>query len=85
MQNTMKIAISIPKEDYYKIERIRKKLGFARSVFIDKAVKFWIEHQERQQLIKRYKEGYKNNPEDVREIEAMEGLYADAFKEEGLK
>lgn len=85
MQNTMKIAISIPKEDYYKIEKIRKKLGFARSALIDKAVRFWMEHQEQQQLIRRYKEGYKNVPEDIREIKAMEDVYADAFKEEGLK
>lgn len=49
-----------------------------------KAVKFWIEHQEQQQLIRRYKEGYRNTPEDTHEIKAMEDVYADAFKEEGL-
>lgn len=68
----MKIAISIPKEDYHKIEKIRKKLGFPRS-------------QERQQLIKRYKDGYKNKPEDARKIKAMEDVCADALKKEGLR
>lgn len=85
MRNTQKIAISLPKEDFYKIEKIRKKLGFGRSGIIDKAIRFWLARLEQEELIKRYQEGYKNKPESIREIKAMEKASAEAFKEEDLE
>ena len=85
MRNTLKIAISLPKEDFYKLERIRKKLGFARSTIIDKAIRFWLGHREQEELIKRYQEGYKKKPESIQEIEAMEKASAEAFAEENLQ
>ncbi|MDP2905935.1 MAG: hypothetical protein Q8O22_06535 [Candidatus Omnitrophota bacterium] len=85
MRNTLKLAISLPKADYYKLEQIRKKLGFGRSAIIDKAIRFWLEYRERAELIKRYQEGYKKKPESVQEIKVFEQAYADAFKEEGLQ
>jgi len=85
MRNTLKIAISLPKEDFYKLEQIRKKLGFGRSVIIDKAIRFWLGYREKEELIKRYQEGYRKKPEDIREIEAMEKASAEAFGEENLQ
>jgi metal-responsive CopG/Arc/MetJ family transcriptional regulator len=85
MRNTLKIAISLPKEDYYKLEQIRKKLGFGRSSIIDKAIRFWLNHRERADMIKRYEEGYRKKPESIQEIEAFEKAAADAFREEGLQ
>lgn len=85
MHNTFKIAISLPKEDYYKIEKLRKKLGFARSVMIDKAIRFWLSRIEQEELIKRYQQGYRKKPESLREIKAMEMASSEAFKEEGLE
>lgn len=84
MRNTLKIAISLPKEDFYKIERIRRKLGFGRSTIIDKAIRFWLRRLEQEELIKSYQEGYRKKPESIQEIKAMEKLQAEAFKEEGL-
>ena len=37
---------------------------------------------EKQKMIKQYEEGYRNKPESVDEITALEKLSADAFKEE---
>jgi len=85
MRNTLKIAISLPKEDFYKIEHIRKKLGFDRSTIIDRAIRFWLGHREQEELIKRYQQGYRKKPERIREIEAMEKASAEAFKEENLQ
>jgi metal-responsive CopG/Arc/MetJ family transcriptional regulator len=85
MRNTLKIAISLPREDFYRIEKIRKRLGFGRSTIIDKAIRFWLGHLEQQDLVKRYQEGYRNKPENIREITAMEKLSAEAFKEEDLE
>ena len=85
MRNTLKIAISLPKEDFYKLEQIRKKLGFGRSHIIDKAIRFWLGYREQEELIKRYQEGYKREPECLEEIGAMEQAAAEAFKEENLQ
>lgn len=85
MRNTLKIAISLPKEDFYKLEQIRKKLGFGRSAIIDKAIRFWLGHREKEGLIKRYREGYLKKPENAQEIEAMEKASAEAFAEEDLQ
>jgi len=85
MRNTLKIAISLPKEDFYKLEQIRKKLGFDRSTIIDKAIRFWLDYRERKESIKRYQDGYKKKPESIKEISAMEQASAEAFEEEGLQ
>ncbi len=85
MRNTLKIAISLPKEDFYKLEQIRKKLGFGRSTIIDKAIRFWLNHREQAELVKRYQEGYRKKPESIQEIEAFEKASAEAFKSEDLQ
>jgi metal-responsive CopG/Arc/MetJ family transcriptional regulator len=85
MRNTLKIAISLPKEDFYKLEQIRKKLNFGRSAIIDKAIRFWLDYREREELIKRYQEGYRKKPESIQEIEAFKQASAEAFKEENLQ
>lgn len=85
MQNSFKIAISIPKESFRKIEKLRNRMGISRSALIDKAIRFWLDSIEREELIKRYEEGYKNKPECIGEIRAMEKAVVEAFQEEGLK
>lgn len=85
MHNTLKIAISLPKEDFYKIEKIRKKLGYGRSNIIDRAIRFWLRKFEQEELIKRYQEGYREKPESIKEIKAMEKASVEAFKEEDLE
>lgn len=85
MRNTLKIAISLPKEDFYKLEQIRKKLGFGRSHIIDKAIRFWLGYREKEELVKCYQEGYRKKPENIQEIEAMEKTSAEAFGEEDLQ
>lgn len=85
MHTTLKIAISLPKEDYYKIEKIRKKLGLRRSTLIDKAIRFWLSRLEQEELVKRYQEGYRKIPESIQEIKAIEKESAEAFKEEDLQ
>ncbi|MBU4305756.1 MAG: hypothetical protein KJ893_09110 [Candidatus Omnitrophica bacterium] len=85
MQKFAKIAISIPKEDLMRIEKIRKGLGMQRSAIIDTAIRFWLKNMEEKKLIKQYQEGYLNKPESVSEIKVYEKLSADAFEEEGWK
>lgn len=85
MLKTTKIAISLPIEDFKKIERIRKKSGLKRSTIIDNAIRFWLEYLEKKEMIKQYEEGYRRKPESLDEITAMEKASAEAFAEEGWK
>lgn len=85
MKNAFKIAISLPREDFDRMEKTRKKLGFGRSAIIDRAIRFWLDKIEQEDSIKRYEQGYKKHPEDIQEIKAWEKEYANAFKEEELE
>jgi len=85
MRKTSKIAISLPKEDFDKIEKLRKKRGLERSALVDKAIRFWLAHLEQEELVRRYEEGYRKKPESIPEIKAIEKATAEAFEEEGLQ
>ncbi len=85
MLKSAKIAISLPKEDLLRIEKIRKVFGMQRSAIIDMAIRYWLNNIEERNLIKQYQEGYRNKPESVSEIRVFEKLSADAFEEEGWK
>ena len=84
MIKTMKIAVSIPKEDFEKIESVRKKSKLHRSAIIHKAIRYYFKNMEEQELIKQYEEGYRKKPESLKEIGAAEKSSMDAFKEGGL-
>lgn len=83
MLKTTKIAVSLPKEDFKRIEEVRKKLGLQRSAVIDMAVRFWLKSMEEKEMIKKYEQGYENRPESIEELKAMEQGAAEAFEEEG--
>ena len=85
MENVCKIAISLPKKDFDRLEKTRKKLGFGRSAIIDRAIRFLLDKIEQEDLIKRYEHGYKKHPENIQEIKAWEKEYANAFAEEELE
>ena len=85
MIGSAKIAISLPMEDLKRIEKIRKELKAQRSTVIDMAIRFWLDNMDKQKIIKQYEEGYRQHPESVEEVKAMEQISADAFDEEGWK
>ena len=82
MIKSSKIAISLPKDNLIRMERVRKALGLQRSAAIAMAVRFWLDSMEKTNLIKQYEEGYRKKPESLDEIKAMENASADAFAEE---
>jgi len=85
MLKTTKIAISLPKDDFERIEEIRKKLGIQRSTIIDIAIRFWLKSMEEEKMIKQYEEGYKKKPESLEELKAIEKASAEAFEGEEWK
>ena len=85
MQNFFKITISLPREDFKRIESFRKKAGLERSAAVDQAIRFWLNHLEQERLIRSYEEGYKRKPESAKEIQALEHEVSAAFEEESLE
>ena len=85
MIKSTKIAISLPEEDLKQIEKVRKDLKIQRSALIDMAIRFWLDNMEKKKMIKQYETGYRQKPEHIDEIKAMERMSAEAFTEEGLK
>ncbi len=83
MIKTFKIAISVPKYDYERIEAMRRKLRLGRSAAIVQAIESWLAKFDEQEMIRRYEAGYKRKPENLGEIKAMEQAAAEAFEEEG--
>lgn len=81
--NTVKIAISLPKQEYQFLEKFRRRLGISRSAMIDKAISFWLKRQQDEELIKEYEDSYKKKPENVSKIIALEKAGLEALSEEG--
>ncbi len=82
--NTVKIAISIPKQKYRFLEKLRQRLGLSRSAIIDKAISFWLKRQQDEELIKKYEDSYRKKPENVSESVAWEKAGMEVLsKEEG--
>lgn len=79
MRASIKIAISLPGEEFKELEACRNKEGISRSKFILKALKFWKEEKEKERLIRIYEEGYKSTPENLRELEAWEKASLSVF------
>ena len=65
---TVKVAISLPMEVMNRIESLRHKLGLARSQAVAEAVQLWLRKMEEETLDRKYVQGYKRKPEDLKEI-----------------
>ena len=83
MRASVKIAISLPGEEFKELEANRDKEGISRSKFILQALKFWKEEKEKEKLIKIYEEGYRNTPENLRKLEAWEKASLSVFNKGG--
>ncbi len=81
MIKTLKVAISLPKDNFERIEKVRKKMKLQRSAVIDQAIQFWLKHLEEEEKIRNYETGYLKQPESLKEIAAMEQSAAEAFEE----
>jgi len=82
MSRSVKFAISIPTNEFKKLEVFRKKEGISRSKLILEAFKLWKKEKERERLIKIYEEGYKKVPENLMNIEAWERASLSVFSHE---
>lgn len=82
---TVKTGISLPKEEFVLLERLRTKKGISRSELFREALSYWLKAIHEEKKIKQYIEGYRKHSEPISEIKAMEMAASEAFDEEGLK
>ncbi len=75
----VKIAISMPDNDFQELEILRKKEGLSRSKFILEAIKRFREEREKGELVRLYEEGYRRSPEDMDAVQGWEQAGLDTF------
>ena len=80
--HTVKVAVSLPKGRFKTLEDIRHKLSISRSALVDEALRFWLESRKKEELIRRYEEGYIRKPESADELRAFESAQLKALPKE---
>lgn len=60
-----KLTVTITNDNYKQIEEERKKQNLSRSAFVDGILKTYFEEKMKEELVKRYIEGYTKIPEDT--------------------
>ena len=78
MQTTVKVAVSLPKEQFRLAERRRRRLHVSRSAMVREALSQWLKSLEEQEAIRRYVEGYQRRPESLKGWRAVETMQAEA-------
>jgi metal-responsive CopG/Arc/MetJ family transcriptional regulator len=66
-----KLTVTISSDNYREIEEKRKKQNLSRSAFVDRILRAYFEGKMKDELIKRYMEGYIKIPEDTNESNAL--------------
>ena len=64
-----KVGISLPKETFIQIERLRHEIGLARSAAFLEAIQLWLHEKRERELEERYAKGYRQKPERAAEAE----------------
>lgn len=72
LSKSVKVAISLPRDTWKKLEAVRRERGETRSALFLEAAHLWLENRDRQARIRRYEEGYRRMPESPEEVAACE-------------
>ena len=79
----MKIAISLPKEEFLFLEKLKNSLNISRSKLIQQAVAYWLESRKEKDLIRKYEKGYRQKPERISKIASIEKAEYDVLSDGG--
>ncbi len=78
----VKVAISLPPEDFREIEALRREFKTTRSAVIRQALRTYFQARRQRALVTQYVEGYRKFPETPEELAGFEQAQLDAFGEE---
>jgi len=82
MRKSVKFAVSIPGEEFRELEAIRRKAGLSRSGFLLATFRAWKAARQKEKLLRKYEDGYRQKPEDASLAEAVAGTSAESMPEE---
>ena len=68
----VRLTVTIPRLEFERIERTKKKLGLNRSALLKTIIDFFFQKEDEKEKIARYEAGYSENPEDLRDIHHLE-------------
>ena len=68
MSHVVKTAVSLPREDFERLEAIRRRTHTSRSKLLVEAFRLMAARQQREALEERYVAGYRRHPEVVGDL-----------------
>ncbi len=77
-----RLTVTIPKEDYERIEQEKKKKSVNRSVLVQEIIEFFFAKKDKQLKINKYIDGYKRIKENTGNIEHLEKNQTEALDKE---
>ena len=77
-----KVAVSLPKQTFDRVEHVRHELGLARSTAISEALNLWLRQKEEEELEAKYVNGYKKKPENASASKPLFHAGLSSFTEE---
>jgi len=84
-RSAVKLAISLPPEEFREMEGIRRKFKTSRSAVVRQALRTYFQVRRQQALVRQYVEGYRNHPEAAEELAGFEKAQLDTFPLERRK
>ncbi len=78
----VKIATSVPAEQFRNLEAVRKQLGLKRSAVVQEALALWLAGKEAADGIQAYLRGYIDQPEDAVEAGGLVEAWAEGMESE---
>lgn len=79
---SIKIATSVPAEQFRNLEAVRKQLGLKRSAAVQEALALWLAGKESADGIQAYLRGYMAQPEDAAEADGFVEAWVDGMEAE---
>lgn len=78
----VRLTVTIPKEEYKRIEQEKVKEGISRSKLVCQIIKSFFIKEDLQGKIKKYIEGYKKIPEKANYIAELEQVQFETLNKE---
>jgi metal-responsive CopG/Arc/MetJ family transcriptional regulator len=70
-KSAVKLAISLPPEDFREMESLRRKLKTTRSAVVRQALRTYFQARQQQAMVAQYVEGYRRFPERPEELAGL--------------
>jgi len=81
-KTVVKLAISLPPEDFQEMDNFRRKLKTTRSAVMRQALRTYFQARRQQVMVAQYLEGYRRFPEKPEEMAGFSQAQLDAMAQE---